>query len=119
MGYNSNRKNFKKNIRDLKRSSLDEKSFKQLKNIINKRFKTVFVGAVAKIEDSYGFLWGEDDEIEEEDMSKEQLKMYYLFLDLREKIFDQGNSELNRFLEEMKSYNITKIYNEYRFIKKD
>ena len=68
---------------------------------------TVFVGAVSKIEEFFGVLWGESEELEEESMTAEQKKWYNKFMDLRDAIFDQGNLEKKKMLNEIGCFKIT------------
>ena len=67
---------------------------------VEKRFKTVFVGALSKVEESFGLLWGGDD-IDEENMTPEQLKWYEIFLKLRDDIFDQGNDQKKKCINDL------------------
>ena len=70
---------------------------------IEKRFKTVFVGAIYKIEESFGSLWG-GDEVDEKNMTPMQLKWYEIFLELRDDIFDQGNEQKNRCVKDLNRF---------------
>ena len=85
---------------------IDESSRKVLENIISSHFKTVFVGAVHKIELEFGELWGEKEKLNEENMTEEQKIWYEKFLNLRSEIFDQGNRERKKALSATKSFNI-------------
>lgn len=93
-----------------------EMSFEQLKQASKKRFQTVFVGAIDKIEQYFGELWGSD-EIDEENMTPTQLKYYHKFLELRTKIFDQGNDQFSKFIKDLSNYNVTKNPNRIEFYK--
>ena len=96
MSYSSKRKQFRQEKKSLKEQENLEKHSSILVNVSKKRFQTVFVGAVSKIEKCFGSLWG-DDEINEDEMTPEQLSWYKKFLDLRDEIFDQGNEQKNKF----------------------
>lgn len=85
---------------------MDESSKKVLESIISSHFKTVFVGAVHKIELEFGSLWGELEEIDEENMTDDQKFWYNKFLKLRDDIFDQGNRERKKSLSLLKNFNI-------------
>ena len=87
--------------------------------MLKRRFTTVFVGAVAKIEQYFGELWGEHLELEEEDMTPEQLKWYKKFLDARELIFDQGNHELHQCMSDSEMYDMEYMRQETRFLKEE
>ena len=94
------KKSFKKNrqkraVRFSNRIHILMKKDAPIQREVDKRFKTVFVGAVSKIEDAFGVLWG-GDEIDDENMTKEQEMWYDVFLALRDSIFDQGNHQKNQ-----------------------
>ena len=73
------------------------------------RIETVFVGAVSKIEDFFGVLWGENEKIEEDQMTPEQKIWFNKFLDLRESIFDQGNKEKKKMSSDISNFKISII----------
>ena len=97
MSYSEKRRNFK---RQKSASGANEASWSNIDRLIKKRFQTVFIGAVSKIEDRFGQLWGSD-EIDEENMTSEQLKYYNIFLELRDEIFDQGNDQRKKLMKEI------------------
>ena len=97
MSYSEKRRDFK---RQKTTKKPNEASWENLDRLTKKRFQTVFVGAVSKIEDRFGHLWGSD-EIDEENMTSEQLKYYNIFLELRDHIFDQGNDQRKKLMKEI------------------
>lgn len=97
MSYSEKRRDFKKQRSG---SKTDSASWENIDRLTKKRFQTVFVGAVSKIEDRFGHLWGSD-EIDEENMTSEQLKYYNIFLELRDHIFDQGNDQRKKLMKDM------------------
>lgn len=105
MSYREVRKSLKEDSKKRISESIDLASFNSLNRIAKKRFQTVFVGAVASIEELFGSLWGNDD-LEEDDMTPEQLRWYNIFLEIREKIFDQGNSQKEKFLRDLTRFKI-------------
>ena len=111
MSYSSKRKQFRQEKKSLKEQENLEKHSSILVNVSKKRFQTVFVGAVSKIEKCFGSLWG-DDEINEDEMTPEQLSWYKKFLDLRDEIFDQGNEQKNKFEKDVQNFDI--IYKGYK-----
>ena len=62
---------------------------------------------VSKIEEFFGVLWGENEDVDEKNMTSEQKKWFNKFLDLRDCIFNQGNSEKKKMLNEISSFKIT------------
>jgi len=111
MSYSSKRKQFRQEKKSLKEQENLEKHSSILVNVSKKRFQTVFVGAVSKIEKCFGSLWG-DDELNEDEMTPEQLSWYKKFLDLRDEIFDQGNEQKNKFEKDVQNFDI--IYKGYK-----
>lgn len=66
---------------------------------IQKSCKTIFVGAISKIEKHFGSLWSEDKDLDESQMTEDQKKWYNIFMNAREEIFDQGNKQLNKIVK--------------------
>jgi len=86
--------------------SLEETSEKLLAKVLELHFKTVFVGAVYQIEKEFGFLWGESDDFDESKLTEEQKAMYEKFLNVRDRIFTQGNRERKNATSKLKAFNI-------------
>ena len=87
--------------------SLEETSEKILKKMLETHFRTVFVGAVCHIEDELGSLWGESEDFDESKLTEEQKIWYEKFLNLRDKIFNQGNREKKIAISKLKSFYIS------------
>ena len=67
----------------------------ELKSIVEKRMKTVFIGAISSIEDSaYGKLKSESPEWNR------------IFQDLRNDILNKGNDQLRILLEELDDFSV-------------
>ena len=105
MSYRNIRKGFKEDAQKRIEDSIDLSSSNSLNRIAKKRFQTVFVGAVASIEESFGELWGNDN-VDEEDMTPAQLQWYNRFLEIRDRIFDQGNNQKEKFLRDLSRFKI-------------
>jgi hypothetical protein len=84
----------------------DETAEKILCKLVELHFKTVFVGAVFQIEKNFGHLWGEDEELSEDEMTEEQKLWYEKFLETRDRIFDQGNKEKKQAIAKIKNFTI-------------
>jgi hypothetical protein len=78
-----------------------------LKKLVSSRIETVFVGAISKIERVFGELWGENLDLDESQMSAAQKEWFSKFLDLRDEIFDQGNTEKKRIVKEIALFKIS------------
>ena len=101
MNYSEKRKAFRDSKRrPEKRGPISKREWVGLGELVEKRFKTVFVGALSKVESAFGELWGGDD-IDEENMTEEQLKWYEIFLELRDDIFDQGNDQKKKCIHDL------------------
>ena len=97
----------KDSLRRARKEKNEKISYQLLKELSKKRFLTVAVGAIDKLEQSFSVYWG-GDELEEDQMSPEQLKFYNAFLDVRNKIFDQCNYQIKKFEEDLAEYNISR-----------
>jgi hypothetical protein len=98
--YNSIRKETKERFKNRVEKDSYDRAIKKIRTCFN----TTFVGAISKIEEGFGDLWGEHDneEIDEDKMTDEQLKYYDIFLAMRDEIFDQGNKQMKIAIEEAK-----------------
>lgn len=67
-------------------------------NQINKRFQTTIIGSLARFEDNFGYLWGQDSSKSLTDKQKE-------FLDLwehtRTSILNHGNNQMREAIDEI------------------
>ena len=54
--------------------------------------RTLMIGAIDRIEQQFGYLWGHDKL--DEDATEEEDRMYNEFMDLRESILDHGNEQI-------------------------
>ena len=87
-----------------------DKCKKRLTNIVSKKINTSFIGAVAQIEDYFGFLWGID--VPESEKTEEQRKMYEIWQALRSEILTNGNNQLRAAKNEISQYKV--IWNRYK-----
>lgn len=100
----SERSSQNKQIRDAYLQRKHNIELEQLKKLIRTCCQTIFVGAVAKAENYFGDLWGESNDLDEEDMSLEQQSWYNKFLDMRDEIFDQGNDQYYKIIKALSLY---------------
>src|SRR3990167_4510701 len=70
----------------------------RLEVIVNKKMTTTMIGALAAIEENFGFLWDGN--------STESLHMKQVFEKVRKKILDNGNDQIKAVKEEFKLYDI-------------
>ncbi len=71
-----------------KKQELDKDKLQQN---ITKSMKTIFIGAIASIEEKFGTLWGHG---ENRSMTEEESQLYAVFMDLRKEILDKGNTQV-------------------------
>lgn len=100
-----------------KTNKYKEDSKSQLLNIVDRKLHTTFIGALAKFEAAFGFLWGDDkDDLSEDDVELLKLletngfdKEYWkeIWLETREKILDNGNNQLKALKKEIRNYDIS------------
>lgn len=107
--YSEKRKKIKQAQREEREDANKVQSKEQLDRVARKRFQTVYVGAVAKIEKGFGYLWGEHLDKDEEDMTPEELKMFDIFLGIRDAIFDQGNDQANKFSKDLDRFEMNRV----------
>ena len=101
--------NFLKQSLDLKsareerhRDLSKDKLFKAAK----KKLQTTMIGALSTLENSFGFLWGFD--VEEEDKTPEQKRIYEIYEDARAQILDRGNTQIRNLESEFVNYEIVR-----------
>jgi hypothetical protein len=101
--------NFLKRSLDLKsaregrdRDVSRDKLFKTAK----KKIQTTMIGSLSTLESGFGFLWGLD--VEEEDRTPEQKKLYEIYEEARAQILDRGNTQIRSLESEFVNYDIVR-----------
>jgi len=79
-------------------------------NKINKRFQTTIIGALARFEDNFGYLWGLDSN---EKLTEQQQEFLDLWERTRTSILNHGNNQMREAIDEV----IEKIEEENRLYK--
>jgi hypothetical protein len=79
----------------MKKNRQDE-DLDDLMDSISRRFKTTMIGALAKFEESFGYLWQED--------SKNADEYFELWQETRNNILNNGNNQLRSALDELNEY---------------
>ena len=107
MGLRNNYDNVS-GLREYRAKKRDEehryKSKIKLSKVVERKFKTCFIGAIDSIEHSFGYLWGKD--IDRNKRTSEQVKMLKMWLILRSEILDKGNAQLRGVLKEIEEYDV-------------
>ena len=85
---------------------------------INKRFQTTIIGAIARFEDSFGYLWGQN--TEESDLTDTQKDFLDLWESTRTSILNHGNRQMRESIDEVMDYiEEQDSYYKYHFIIKN
>jgi hypothetical protein len=79
---------------------------------VEKRFKTIMIGSLARMEDTFGYLWGHN----KNSLEKNQVVFREMWEDLRTDILNHGNNQMRLALEDMVSYLESLDKYEYKFI---
>lgn len=76
----------------------------RLTNVVEKKTKTVFIGAIDSVEKHLGFLWGQDKE--PRDRTDSENEYLALWKALREEILNKSNNQLRGLLLEVSEYDV-------------
>lgn len=80
---------------------------------IRKRFETSMIGSLARIEDFFGFLWGD----QKTNLSQKEYEYKRLWEELRTEILNHCNYQMRAAIDELKDYlDYQENLYEYRFI---
>lgn len=80
-----------------------ENSRKRLVSILDQKFKTTMIGAIARFEEAFGELWGHRDN----SPSIEQLKFRRIWDEVRKDILDNGNKQRRAAHDEVSQYTMS------------
>lgn len=78
------------------------RSKEQLAKDTKKKFMTTMIGAIARFEESFGYLWGHG----EERLTAEQRRNKTLWDHVRKTILDNGNDQIQFFNEDLENYEV-------------
>lgn len=85
----------------------------RLEKILTKKCQTIFIGALADIEEHFGHLWGIDKS--ESELTDAERQWLEIWKDLRYSILDRGNFQLSNILKEIDQHEISKRVYNYKF----
>jgi len=74
-----------------------------LEKDIEKKFKTVMIGAIASIENNLGFLFGHN---ENRELTPEEEELKEIFVKIRSEILDKGNGQIRNVKTALDLYKI-------------
>jgi hypothetical protein len=61
-----------------------------IEKIMRKKIETTMIGCLARFEEAFGYLWGQD----KEQLTKEEEKFSDIWEQVRESILDHGNHQI-------------------------
>lgn len=85
-----------------------EESFKsgsreRLQRIIERKIRTSFIGALSRVEQHFGHLWGHDSRVS---LTPDQEKYRNIYDLLRNEILNNGNNQIRAIINELSQYTI-------------
>lgn len=87
---------------------------KNEQNILTKRFQTTMIGALFQFEEAFGYLWGQDKDINDLTETEERFRLKWE--NTRNEILNNGNNQLRKCISDMMRYYEPKY--SYKFYKK-
>lgn len=95
----------RRKIEEQSRERFIEQSRQMLLQILEKKFRTTFIGAISAIEESpFGRLWGHG--LRPEERTENQRRWFDVWQQLRTKILNQGNNQLRAVQNELELYRV-------------
>lgn len=86
-------------------------------NSVEKKFQTTMIGALAKFENAFGYLWGHN---KDNNLTEKELYFRDLWENTRLLILNNGNHQLRCALEDIRNYVGSRKYKyHYKFYMKD
>lgn len=76
----------------------------KLKNIIEKKFRTTYIGAIYAIEKSFNIVWDKQKQSYISNNNNVPESILDLFTDIRDEILDIGNSQCRNLKNELDEY---------------
>ena len=90
------------NYQKLRDTKYKAESKERLSKVLKKKIETTMIGALSTIEQHFGFLWNVDDG----QLTKEQLEMKALYNKVRSEILDKGNAQARNIDAELSQYEV-------------
>ena len=78
-------------------------SKRQLEKNVRKMGEIIMIGAIASIENSFGFLWGKD---KQSSYTEDEEKAFEIWENLRKEILDKGNSNIEKTVGMLDSFTV-------------
>lgn len=91
----------------LNKNQTEEKRMDAAKDCLDKcvvkKMQTIMIGALASVEQNFGFLWGYN---ENRELTPEEEELKDIFNKVRSEILDKGNGQVRNFKTELGLYKI-------------
>ena len=78
-----------------------QESRDRLSKILKKKVETTMIGALSSVEQNFGYLWNNGQQ-----MTAEQERLYDLYQKIRSEILDRGNSQSRNIDVELSQYEV-------------
>lgn len=75
-------------------------NYKDLQSYMEKRLQTTMIGAIARMEENFGFLWGQD----QENITLKEEKFLDIWELTRHQILNYGNNQLRNIQDDFDNF---------------
>jgi hypothetical protein len=79
--------------------------------LIRKKIETTMIGCLARFEEAFGYLWGQD----KEQLSEQEERFSAIWEQVRESILDHGNNQIRKAMGELKGDGSGKVKYSYYY----
>lgn len=86
------------------------------KTLLTKRFQTTMIGALFEFEKAFGYLWGYNKDFD--NLTEQELKFNDIWEDVRNKILNNGNSQLRKAIVDFSNNDGPQTRYKYNFYTK-
>jgi len=97
---------------EAKEKEICENSKKQLVDMLEKRLKTTFIGAISSFENAFGYMWGHNKK--NTDRNEHEKDMYNLWMQTRNEILNKSNVQSRAIIEDLRNYTVK--FNMYKIV---
>ncbi len=95
--------NKRKAIKEQSERIYKENSKRRLLQVLDKKFQTTMIGALARFEEAFGELWGHKDK----EITEEQMEFRRIWEQVRTDILNNGNNQRRAAQEEIANYTMS------------
>ena len=84
---------------------------KDIEKLIRKKIETTMIGCLARFEESFGHLWGQD----KDHLSQGEEQFSAIWEQVRESILDHGNTQIRKAMGELRGESTGKVKYSYYY----